>query len=137
MKNAVDLNRILLNFKLYQVDIKKVLTKSMQNSTFIGIIWESKRSCWVCILQAFKMPKIQNFGNHRATSRLYWVCYKLPFELHRGWNIWNWSLDSFYEAFFSWGYSVLYKSTIQLCMENWCLVWGGASSCYLELLDKL
>ena len=34
MKNAVDLNRILLNFKLYQVDIKKVLTKKMQNSTF-------------------------------------------------------------------------------------------------------
>ena len=34
MKNTVDLNRILLNFKLYQVDIKNVLTKRMQNSTF-------------------------------------------------------------------------------------------------------
>ena len=31
----------------------------------------------------------------------------------------------------------LYKSTIQPCMEYCCHVWAGASSCYLELLDKL
>ena len=31
----------------------------------------------------------------------------------------------------------LYKSTIRLCMEYCCHVWAGASSCYLELLDKL
>ena len=31
----------------------------------------------------------------------------------------------------------LYKSTIRLCMEYCCYVWAGASSCYLELLDKL
>ena len=31
----------------------------------------------------------------------------------------------------------LYKSTIHPCMENCCHVWAGASSCYLELLDKL
>ena len=31
----------------------------------------------------------------------------------------------------------LYKSTIQPCMEYCCHVWGGAPSCYLELLDKL
>ena len=31
----------------------------------------------------------------------------------------------------------LYKSTIQSCMEYCCHVWTGASSCYLELLDKL
>ena len=30
----------------------------------------------------------------------------------------------------------LYKSTIQSCME-YCHVWAGAPSCYLELLDKL
>ena len=31
----------------------------------------------------------------------------------------------------------LYKSTICPCMEYCCHVWAGASSCYLELLDKL
>ena len=31
----------------------------------------------------------------------------------------------------------LYKSTIRPCMEYCCHVWAGASSCYLDLLDKL
>ena len=31
----------------------------------------------------------------------------------------------------------LYKSTIRPYMEYCCHVWAGASSCYLELLDKL
>ena len=31
----------------------------------------------------------------------------------------------------------LYKSMICPCMEYYCLVWTGAPSCYLELLDKL
>ena len=31
----------------------------------------------------------------------------------------------------------LYKFTIHSCMEYCCHVWAGASSCYLELLDKL
>ena len=31
----------------------------------------------------------------------------------------------------------LYKSTIRPCIEYCCHVWTGASSCYLELLDKL
>ena len=31
----------------------------------------------------------------------------------------------------------LYKSTICRCMEYCCHVWAGASSSYLELLDKL
>ena len=31
----------------------------------------------------------------------------------------------------------LYKSAIRPCMEYFCHVWGGAPSCYLELLDKL
>ena len=31
----------------------------------------------------------------------------------------------------------LYKSTICPCMEYCCHVWAGASSCYLDLLDKL
>ena len=30
----------------------------------------------------------------------------------------------------------LYKSTIRLCMEYCCHIWAGASSCYLDLLDK-
>ena len=30
-----------------------------------------------------------------------------------------------------------YKSTILPCMEYFHLVWAGAPSCYLELLDKL
>ena len=31
----------------------------------------------------------------------------------------------------------LYKSTIRPCTEHCSLVWAGAPSCYLELLDKL
>ena len=31
----------------------------------------------------------------------------------------------------------LYKSTICPCMEYCCHVWAGATSCYLELLNKL
>ena len=31
----------------------------------------------------------------------------------------------------------LNKSSIRSCMEYCCHVWAGASSCYLELLDKL
>ena len=31
----------------------------------------------------------------------------------------------------------LYQSTIWPCMEYCCHVWAGASSCYLELLDKV
>ena len=31
----------------------------------------------------------------------------------------------------------LYKSTVCLCIEYCCNVWGGSPSCYLELLDKL
>ena len=31
----------------------------------------------------------------------------------------------------------LYKPTIRPCMEHCCHVWAGASSFYLELLDKL
>ena len=31
----------------------------------------------------------------------------------------------------------LYKSTIRPCMESCCLLWAGATGCYLELLDKL
>ena len=31
----------------------------------------------------------------------------------------------------------LHKSAIRLSMEYCCLVWAGAPSCYLELLDKL
>ena len=30
----------------------------------------------------------------------------------------------------------LYKSTTCPCMEYCCQIWAGASSCYLELLDK-
>ena len=31
----------------------------------------------------------------------------------------------------------LYKPTIWPCMEYCCLIWAGANSCYLELIDKL
>ena len=31
----------------------------------------------------------------------------------------------------------LYKSTIYPCMEYCCHIWGGAPSCYLEMLDKV
>ena len=31
----------------------------------------------------------------------------------------------------------LYKSTVRPCMRYFCHVWVGATSCYLELLEKL
>ena len=31
----------------------------------------------------------------------------------------------------------LYKSSMRPCMEYCCHIWAGATSCYLELLDKL
>ena len=31
----------------------------------------------------------------------------------------------------------LYKSTMRPCLEYCCHVWAGATSCYLDLLDKL
>ena len=31
---------------------------------------------WECIFQDFTESKIQNFGNHGATSKIYWVYYK-------------------------------------------------------------
>ena len=37
------------------------------------------------IFQAFKEPKIQNFGNHGATSGMYWAYYKPP--VLESWNI--------------------------------------------------
>ena len=49
----------------------------------------------------------------------------------------NWSFNSFYEVYFSWGCSVSLQSTIRPGMEFCCHVWAGAPSCYLELLDKL
>ena len=47
------------------------------------------------------------------------------------------SIDSFYEVSFSWGCSVLYKSTIQPCIWYCRHAWARAPSCYLKLLDKL
>ena len=31
----------------------------------------------------------------------------------------------------------LYKSTIRSCMEDYCHIWVGTPSCYLEMLDML
>ena len=49
----------------------------------------------------------------------------------------NWSFNSFYEVYFSWGCSVSLQSNIRPGMEFCCHVWAGAPSCYLELSDVL
>ena len=58
MKSALELDRLLLKFILLsRVDVQESSCK----------IWESK-GLGEWIFQAFKEPKIQNFGNHGATS---------------------------------------------------------------------
>ena len=82
MNSAAELNRLLLQFvMLCQVDIQECSRENSVTFNFLGIIWENKRSWeniaeW--IFQAFKKPKIQHFGNHGATSGIYWVYYKPP-----------------------------------------------------------
>ena len=47
-------------------------------------------------------------------------------------------LDLFYQVSFLCGCSLVFEiNTIQLCMEYCCKVLTGASSCYLDILDKL
>ena len=46
-----------------------------------------------------------------------------------------WSHDSLYEVSFL-GVTIL-KSTIRPCMKYYFLAWAGASSCNLDMLDKL
>ena len=78
MKSPVELNKLLLKFLLlYFVDIQESSHKDNAKFNFLGIILESKRS-WTAHFQAFREPKIQNFGNHVATSKIYWVHYKPP-----------------------------------------------------------
>ena len=45
--------------------------------------------------------------------------------------------NSFYEVFFPEVALYLYKFTVHPCMEYCCHVWAGATSCFLEFLDKL
>ena len=66
--------RILL---LCLVDTEESFRNDNAKLNFLGVIWESKRS-WRVHFQPFREPKIQNFGNHGATSGIYWVYYKPP-----------------------------------------------------------
>ena len=59
------------------MDIQESSREDKAKLNFLGVIWESKRS-WRADFQAFREPKIQNFGNHGATSGIYWVYYKPP-----------------------------------------------------------
>ena len=51
------------------VNIQESSREDNAKFNFLGIIWESKRS-WGAHFQAFRKPKIQNFGNHVATSEI-------------------------------------------------------------------
>ena len=53
--------------------LKKVLKKRTQIQLSRGTIQESKKSWRVHFSRFFK---IQNFGKHGATSRIYWIYYK-------------------------------------------------------------
>ena len=68
---------------------KKVLGKIVQNSTSQGKLGRTKDPS-ESTFQAFKRSKIQNFGKHGATSRIYWVYYNRPIlsYLEVGWNVW-------------------------------------------------
>ena len=80
MKNTVELNRLLLKLLLLrEVDIQEYQVFCEENAKFnsLGIIWESKRS-WRGHFQVFREPKLQHFGNHVASSEIYWVHYKPP-----------------------------------------------------------
>ena len=59
------------------MDIQENSREDNAKFNFLGLNWESKRS-WKAHFQAFREPKIQNFGNHVAISDIYWVHYKLP-----------------------------------------------------------
>ena len=77
IKSAADLNILLLKFVLLcQVDIQESFPEDSSTFNFRGIIWESKRSWREQIFQAFKEPKMENFGNHGVTSGTCWVYYK-------------------------------------------------------------
>ena len=69
----------LLLILIYSTIIKilSLCFVDIQESSREGVIWESKRS-WRAHFQAFREPKIQDFGNHGATSGIYWVYYKPP-----------------------------------------------------------
>ena len=59
------------------MDIQESSREGNVKFNSLGIIRENKRS-WRVHFQIFKEPKIQNFGNQGATSRVYWVYYKPP-----------------------------------------------------------
>ena len=78
MKSAVELNRLLVKFVLLcQVNIHERSREDNAKFNFLGIIWESKRS-GRGHFQVCREPKIQNFGNHVASSEIYWVYHKPP-----------------------------------------------------------
>ena len=60
---------------LPQVNIQESSHEDNGKFNFLEIFWEHNRS-WRG--QAYKEPKLQNFGNHDATSGIYWVYYKSP-----------------------------------------------------------
>ena len=59
------------------MDIQESSREDSSKFKFLGVIGRAK-GLGECIFQTFKEPKIQNFGNQGATSRVYWVYYKPP-----------------------------------------------------------
>ena len=47
MKSAVELNKLLLKFLLCHMYIQESSCEESARFNFLGITWESKRSCWV------------------------------------------------------------------------------------------
>ena len=64
------------------MDVQESSGEDNAKLNFVGVILESKKS-WRVYFQAFKEPKIQNFGKHCATSEIYYIYYghitNLPF----------------------------------------------------------
>ena len=59
------------------MDIQESSREKNAKFNFLGVIWESKRSNRAHF-KDFREPKMKSFGNHGATSRIYWVYNKLP-----------------------------------------------------------
>ena len=57
-----------------------------------GNLRESKRS-WRVHFQAFREFKIQNFGNHGATSAINWVYYKPPVQSY--WEVGTYAVRTY------------------------------------------
>ena len=88
VKSVVDMKWLLLKFLLLpHTHAQENFREGNAKLSFLGINWESQRSCREFTLWALKKRKCQNFppgGDHGAVSGTYWVRYKPPHLSYSG-----------------------------------------------------